>query len=535
MSLSFKGKKVLVTGAGRGIGKDLVITLAKDGAVVYALSKNVDNLKTLEKECPGVITIPCDLSDWSATEKAIAGLEAVDHLVNNADTFNVNVKSIINVTKIVTNKMIAAGKKGSVVNVSSVSAIKPAVGLMVYCATKASVDMLTKCMAMELAPHKIRVNSVNPTIIVTDMGNDLWRDKLEECRKNLPLGEFPSTNHCSNAIMYLLSDLSEFTTGSTLMVDSGVILVIVMLALSYHAFYEDVAWNKRVEEHGSNICIKINNEIENETQFQESICPQRSQLILQNNCDIVKYRMESPTPKQYWDLIKDNMMRTQASQNTYLAMMTITAVLLVIHMIVANISKNLEMRTKWNAAMQGVILFGSGFALMLLAISLNAMDLKYQTLLGAVELPECKLLMWCSKPTDSQPKQQKIAVERALEAHGACQEYALKHWSCILLGLLIAVCLAMILMAMELTTKYEEEEEKEAIDKNARGEMAVLLQDENVVFETDIGVSDELIPGQRSSKNSRFHHRRSIAHDTGSHVLQEYLLREKQHHHEHES
>ncbi|CAL8122446.1 unnamed protein product [Orchesella dallaii] len=240
MSFSFKGKKVLVTGAGRGIGRDLVTTLNKDGAIVYALSKNVDNLKALEKECPGVITIPCDLSDWSATENALANLEAVDHLVNNAGvasreslsdstekvfdtTFNVNVKSIINVTKIVTNKMIAAGKKGSVVNVSSVSAVKPAVGLMVYCATKASVDMLTKCMAMELAPHKIRVNSVNPTIIVTDMGNDLWHDQLEECRKNLPLQEFPSTNHCSNAIMYLLSDLSEFTTGSTLMVDSGVV------------------------------------------------------------------------------------------------------------------------------------------------------------------------------------------------------------------------------------------------------------------------------------------------------------------------
>jgi len=240
MQYSFKGKKVLVTGAGRGIGKDLVKALVKEEAIVYALSKNPDNLIALEKECPGVKTINCDLSDWMATEKALENLEVMDHLVNNAGvasrellsesteevfdkTFNVNVKSIINVTKIISNKMIAAKKEGSIVNVSSCSAVKATIGLMTYCATKAAVDMLTKCMAMELAPHKIRVMSVNPTIVVTDMGIDLWKGQMEQFKNDLPLGDFPTTETCTNAILFLLSDLSKFSTGTPLFLDSGVV------------------------------------------------------------------------------------------------------------------------------------------------------------------------------------------------------------------------------------------------------------------------------------------------------------------------
>lgn len=128
---------------------------------------------------------------------------------------------------------------------------------MAYCATKSAVDMLTKCMSLELAPHKIRVTSINPTIIVTgeytrlinmmpkqnsmkatkiicanqfycffsDMGIDLWKDQLESFKANLPLAEFPSTESCSNAIMFLLSDLAEYTTGTVVMVDSGAVVV----------------------------------------------------------------------------------------------------------------------------------------------------------------------------------------------------------------------------------------------------------------------------------------------------------------------
>jgi len=241
MEFSFKGKKVLITGTGRGIGRQLAINLWKDGAIVYALSKTPSNLKTLENECPGIKTIICDLASWTETEKALEGLEPVDYLVNNAGvalkqklsesteevfdlTYNINVKSVINVTKIVTNKMIAAGIKGAVVNVSSVGAFRAHPDLLVYSSTKAALEMLTKSMAKQLGPHKIRVNSINPTVVLTDMGVELWEQVADDYVKTLPLQKFPTTENCINAILFLLSDLSETTTGAFLPVDSGDLL-----------------------------------------------------------------------------------------------------------------------------------------------------------------------------------------------------------------------------------------------------------------------------------------------------------------------
>lgn len=78
--------------------------------------------------------------------------------------FDVNVKSVVNISKLVTNKMIAAGKKGSIVNVSSTAGLKPGRDLMIYHMTKAALEMLTKCMAKQLGPFGIRVNSINPTV-----------------------------------------------------------------------------------------------------------------------------------------------------------------------------------------------------------------------------------------------------------------------------------------------------------------------------------------------------------------------------------
>jgi L-xylulose reductase len=94
---------------------------------------------------------------------------------------------------------------------------------MSYCASKAAVDMITKCSAIELAPYKIRVNSVNPTIVMTDMGVNLWSEKgvSESALNRIPLGKFAETDHCTNAILFMLSDLSGMTTGETFLIDGG--------------------------------------------------------------------------------------------------------------------------------------------------------------------------------------------------------------------------------------------------------------------------------------------------------------------------
>jgi len=240
MEVSLKGKKVLVTGAGRGIGKDLVETLVKQGATVYALTKTEEMLEKLKSEFPSIIPILVDLRDWDASEKALEQLPAMDCLVNNAGVadmqpitevtkdsfdliFDINVRALVNVTRIISKKMIEAKVHGSIVNVSSVSAQKSVKNLSVYCTSKAAVDMITRCSALELGEHKIRVNAVNPTVVWTQMGKDLWTDPVKSTPilNRIPLGRFAEMEEVTNVILFLLSNKTSMTTGETFLIDGG--------------------------------------------------------------------------------------------------------------------------------------------------------------------------------------------------------------------------------------------------------------------------------------------------------------------------
>jgi NAD(P)-dependent dehydrogenase (short-subunit alcohol dehydrogenase family) len=247
MEISLKNKKILVTGAGRGIGRELIRKLVEQGADVFALTNNVETLEDLKKELPAIHPICVDLEDWDATEKSLENIEPLDCLVNNGthsfpifqmmepfleitkesvdSLYNINVRAVINVCQLVAKKMIAANKSGSIVNVSSAASktiFKP--GLLAYGATKAAVDRLTKGMAAELGAHNIRVNSVNPTVVMTDMGKKFWsRDPgmAGPVLDRTPLGRFAETEDVVNAILFLLSDKSLMTTGTSLLVDGG--------------------------------------------------------------------------------------------------------------------------------------------------------------------------------------------------------------------------------------------------------------------------------------------------------------------------
>jgi len=250
MDLStFKNKKVLITGAGRGIGRDLAKTLATGGSIVYALSKSKENLEALQKECPNIRTIVCDLANWKETEEAVKNIEPLDYLVNNAGVairqqffdmkeedvdllvylllfqfyLHITYQAVLNVTRLVSKKMVDAKIKGSIVNVSSLATFIQNAGseLTTYGVTKAAVDKITKGSAIELAQYKIRVDSVNPTIVMTDMGQEIWSDRLEMALSSIPLGQFAEVSHCINAILFLLSDLSAMTTGGFFLVDGG--------------------------------------------------------------------------------------------------------------------------------------------------------------------------------------------------------------------------------------------------------------------------------------------------------------------------
>ncbi|RXN25957.1 L-xylulose reductase [Labeo rohita] len=246
MEISFSGKRALVTGAGKGIGRATALALARCGSEVTAVTRTKADLESLVQEaafdpqCPSIKPVCVDLSDWDATEQALKDVGPVDLLVNNAacaklqpflevtpdqfDTsFNVNVKAALHVAQIVARGMKARGSGGSIVNISSQASQSALRDHAVYCATKGALDMLTRVMALELGPYQIRVNSVNPTVVMTDMGKIGWSDpeKAKSMTSRIPLGKFAEVEDVVNSILFLLSDKSAMTNGVILPVDGG--------------------------------------------------------------------------------------------------------------------------------------------------------------------------------------------------------------------------------------------------------------------------------------------------------------------------
>ncbi|XP_072882191.1 L-xylulose reductase-like isoform X1 [Hemitrygon akajei] len=240
MELSFAGKRALVTGAGKGIGRATAKALLACGAEVIAVTRTQSDLDSLVQECPKMLTICVDLGNWEATENALKDVGPVDLLVNNAavsilepflevtqeavdKTFNINVKAVLHVGQIIAKGMKCRGSGGSIVNISSQASQRALKDHALYCASKGAVDMLTKVMAFELGPHKIRVNAVNPTVVMTAMGRIAWSEpvKASGILSRIPMGRFAELEDVVNAIIFLLSDKSAMINGVTLLVDGG--------------------------------------------------------------------------------------------------------------------------------------------------------------------------------------------------------------------------------------------------------------------------------------------------------------------------
>ncbi|GIY17091.1 hypothetical protein CDAR_251391 [Caerostris darwini] len=236
----FRGKRALVTGAGRGIGRALAIELAKLEAHVIALSRTEEHLITLKNEVPSIEIVTVDVSNWKDTEIVVKQLGPIDLLVNNAgigslqevgnvteeefdNVFAVNVKAVINISQIVAKDMKERGTGGSIVNISSQAALVALPLHATYCASKGALDQLTKVMALELGPFKIRVNSVNPTVVLTDMGIKAWGEetKAKATKAKIPLGKFCDPEDVVKSVIFLLSDNAGMITGAQLPIDGG--------------------------------------------------------------------------------------------------------------------------------------------------------------------------------------------------------------------------------------------------------------------------------------------------------------------------
>lgn len=242
------GRTALVTGAGRGLGVGMAKGLSRSGAQVVLMSRTKSELDAVAEEIAasgGVAEIlVCDVTDEHAVRAAIDGLSALDILINNAGTnipqsfvdvesaaldtmLNLNVRAAFIVAQAAVNRMLKdsdrAARGGAVVNISSQLGRVALRGRSVYTMTKHAIEGMTKSMAIELAPSRIRVNAVGPTWVDTPMTGPALADPdfRAEIIGSIPMGHLAQVDDIVGAVVFLSSPAAAMITGASLVVDGG--------------------------------------------------------------------------------------------------------------------------------------------------------------------------------------------------------------------------------------------------------------------------------------------------------------------------
>ena len=245
----FEGKTAIVTGASRGIGREIALQLAQEGAKVavnYSGSKDkADEVVQQIKDAGGeAFAIQADVSNTDSVktmvDMTIETFGSIDILVNNAgitkdnllvrmkedewdDVININLKGVFLCTKGVSRQMMRQ-RAGKIVNVASIVGVSGNAGQANYVAAKAGVIGFTKTTAQELAARNINVNAVAPGFITTDMTDALNEDVKNQMLANIPLGKLGSPENVAKTVMFLLSEDAAYITGQTIHVDGGMVM-----------------------------------------------------------------------------------------------------------------------------------------------------------------------------------------------------------------------------------------------------------------------------------------------------------------------
>lgn len=211
--------------------------------IALCISKEVFQLHTSIEESSSTQLVPhlIDIAEWDKTRKLLNSIEEPVHfVVNNAGCvklspigqvteeewdmhFNLNVKAVANVTQCLAQNMIRHNIQGSIVNISSQASTTGLDGHLAYCSSKAAVDGLTRVAALELGRKGIRVNSIQPTITMTVLGKEAWKDEDKSRRilDRIPLGRFLEPSEVANVVTWLLSQEASMINGTSIPLDGG--------------------------------------------------------------------------------------------------------------------------------------------------------------------------------------------------------------------------------------------------------------------------------------------------------------------------
>jgi NAD(P)-dependent dehydrogenase (short-subunit alcohol dehydrogenase family) len=248
MNEDFKGKRILVTGASSGIGRATAELFLSRGAIVALAGRREAALSDVIKSTNSEngFTLVADLANEREAEecmnRAVERMGGLDLLVNAAgiiksgrtedtslavwdEMMNINLRSVFHLIQLAVPHL--ERSRGNIVNVSSVTGVRAFPGVAAYCVSKAALDQLTRCAALDFAPKGIRVNAVNPGVVVTGlhrsggMAEDTYAAFLEHSKTTHPLGRVGEAHEIAELIAFLASDKAQWITGTTMSIDGG--------------------------------------------------------------------------------------------------------------------------------------------------------------------------------------------------------------------------------------------------------------------------------------------------------------------------
>lgn len=238
------GKIAVVTGATRGIGKEIVYQYADSNAVVYAIGRDKKSLAEIDCYAENIHSLELDITQLDSVKKVLMDIykkeNKIDILVNNAgvmndallgmisedmiqEMFNVNVFSVIQMTQLVS-RFMKRQKNGCIINIASIVGIEGNAGQSVYSATKGAVISFTKSAAKELASDGIRVNAIAPGIIDTSLLDNVPEEKMKQRLSAVCMGRIGQPGDIAKAALFLAGSMSEYISGQVIRVDGLTIM-----------------------------------------------------------------------------------------------------------------------------------------------------------------------------------------------------------------------------------------------------------------------------------------------------------------------